>query len=145
MLSFSIGHKSNKCDRDKNETVFVLSCLMHRLSQHFNFNLLILVLSASLFQAAIADNSRAGSSETYCDFSQMFPGSAQGATHDRCTAGGVQHCVSAPACNPTANGFSLLAGNPFELVRLVVKAGHIRRSIPLYSIHATRLLRPPIA
>jgi hypothetical protein len=118
---------------------------MHRLKQHFIFNLLLLVLSASLFQAAIADNSQAGSSETFCDFSQMFPGSAQGATHDRCIAGGGLHCASAPACNPTANGFSLLVGNPFEAVRLVVKAGHISRSTPLYSIHATRLLRPPIA
>ena len=117
---------------------------MHYLKQHFVFNLLLVVLSASLFQAAIADNPQAGSSESFCDTSQMLPDSVQGASHNRCIEGGGLHCANTPACNPSTSGSSALVDNAFQSVRLVVKSGYYRYSTPLYTFYANRSLRPPI-
>jgi len=127
-----------------NETVFVLSYPMHCLKQHYVFNLLLVVLSASLFQAAIADNPQAGSSESFCDTSQMLPSSAQSASHNQCIEGGGLHCTITPACNPSTSGSSALVGNAFESARLVVRSGYHRHSTPLYTFYANRSLRPPI-
>lgn len=122
----------------------LLSGLMHCQKQHFIFNLLFVVLLGSFFQAAIADNLQAGSSETFCGTSQIFHGPAQAASHNRCIEGGNLHCTVTQACNPSANGLSALLGSAFEPARLVVKSGYQRHSTSLYTFYAKLSLRPPI-
>ncbi|MBT8435209.1 MAG: hypothetical protein KJN95_11120 [Gammaproteobacteria bacterium] len=117
---------------------------MHSLKQLFVFNLLLVVLSAGLYQAAIADNTQTGSSAFFCDLTRMLPDSAQVADYDRCIEGGGLHCIITPACNTSSSGFSALVGNAFEPARLVVKSGYHRHSPPLYTFYANRPLRPPI-
>lgn len=117
---------------------------MHCLKQHFIFHSLLFVLSVNFFQAAIADNTQAGSSEPFCDISQMFPDSVQDMGHNRCIEGGNLHCTITPACNPSAGGSSALVGNGFVSEILIVISGYHGHSAHLYTVYAKRLLRPPI-
>lgn len=118
---------------------------MQRLRRYFGFNLLVLVLSASLFPAAFAATPEAISDEDSCHILQVLPGSTHAASLHWCAAGGSLHCTVAPTCNLSSNGFSALPGITVEAARLIVKVGHHPHKASLYSFYATRLLRPPIA
>ena len=118
---------------------------MQKLEHKFLFKILVLVLAASLYQTAFADNPHDVSVDSYRDLSLASPGSVQHLKHQRCAGASAFHCATAPGCSLSANSFSMLPGQTgFELFRLTSIASHTRIKPSIYTIYPNLPLRPPI-